>query len=207
MKTQIERRTFIKSCAAISLIPVFSNPVIGAVWSEESTAPLSATDFNIVAFGAVGDATTDCTAAIQRAIKACHQTGGGRVIIPEGKFLSDTIELLSQVTLHLQDNAELIFNAGSAGSMAMIKALKQQNIAITGTGTLDARAHNDSQWWYGKGYQTNTLHNDGAVASVFEVAQCQDVAFEGVNVRNAPPWLIRPSKSLRVDMNNVAMVS
>ncbi|AJQ94780.1 glycosyl hydrolase family 28-related protein [Gynuella sunshinyii] len=200
MKAEIQRRTFIKGCAAVSLMPMLSNPLLAAVWNESN-----GTDFNIVSFGAVGDAATDCTAAIQQAIQACHQAGGGRVIIPEGKFLSGSLELFSHVNLHFQDEAELIFNANTSSvSTAMIRASQQQQIAITGHGTLDAKA-NQPGWWYGMGYQPDTQQTN-VLAAVLDITDCQNVAFEDVSIRNAPAWLIRPKQSQRVEISNVICV-
>ena len=41
-------------------------------------------DFAITGFGAVAGGKTDCTAAIAKAIAACNQAGGGRVVVPPG---------------------------------------------------------------------------------------------------------------------------
>ncbi len=41
-------------------------------------------DFNITKFGAVGNGSTDCTAAFRQAIAACNKAGGGRVVVPAG---------------------------------------------------------------------------------------------------------------------------
>src|SRR5829696_2830797 len=45
-------------------------------------------DFVVTQYGAVGDGVTDCTAAFAAAIQACNAAGGGRVVVPAGKFLS-----------------------------------------------------------------------------------------------------------------------
>ena len=63
--------------------------------------------YNILDFGAVGDGHTLNTAAINAAIEACTAQGGGKVLVPEGVFLSGTIILKSNVTLHLTDGAEI----------------------------------------------------------------------------------------------------
>ncbi|RNL94531.1 glycoside hydrolase family 28 protein [Sinomicrobium pectinilyticum] len=92
------------------------------------------------------------TKAIQEAIDEISKKGGGRVVIPEGKWRSGRISLKSNVNLHLEQGAELYFSGAledyrpavftrhegvevmSLG--ACIYAYKQDNIAITGKGTL-----------------------------------------------------------------------
>ena len=58
-------------------------------------------DFEITHFGAVGDGRADCTAAIRKAIDACTAAGGGRVVVPDGVFLTGAIHLKSNVNLHV----------------------------------------------------------------------------------------------------------
>src|SRR5690349_9875610 len=51
--------------------------------------------FDIRAYGAVGDGTTDCTDAFRRAIEACTTSGGGLVVVPTGAWLTGAIHLRS----------------------------------------------------------------------------------------------------------------
>ena len=69
--------------------------------------------FNVVDFGA---RVTDClvTTNIQAAIDACHRTGGGEVVVPEGVFRTGGLELKSGVTLRLLDGATLEGSADCA---------------------------------------------------------------------------------------------
>ena len=67
-------------------------------------------EFAITRFGAVGDGTNDCTRAFADAIAACHEAGGGRVTAPPGIFLSGAIHLLSNVNLHLAQDATIRFS-------------------------------------------------------------------------------------------------
>ena len=60
-----------------------------------------ARDFPITDFGAVGDGVTDATSALTAAIEACHSSGGGRVIVPPGEFVTGPVRLLSNVNLHI----------------------------------------------------------------------------------------------------------
>ena len=53
--------------------------------------------YNIKDFGAVADGRTLCTESIQRAIDACYENGGGRVVIPAGEFVTGTVWLRDHV--------------------------------------------------------------------------------------------------------------
>src|SRR5215471_8285396 len=68
----------------------------------------AAHEFVITEFGAVGDGKSDCTIAIRKAIEACHKAGG-RVVVPDGMFLTGAIHLQSNVELHLDHGATLKF--------------------------------------------------------------------------------------------------
>src|SRR3954462_7876943 len=55
----------------------------------------------VTAFGAKGDGITDCTHAFAAAIGACSRLGGGRVVVPPGRYLTGPIRLRSFVDLHV----------------------------------------------------------------------------------------------------------
>jgi polygalacturonase len=123
-------------------------------------------DYPITSYGAVADGKTDCTEAIRKAIEACNKEGGGRVVVPEGKFLTGAIHLKSNVNLHVSKGATLAFSTRPddylplvytrwegvelMGYSPLIYAFEQKNIAITGEGTLDGQA-NETNWWPWKG--------------------------------------------------------
>ncbi len=113
-------------------------------------------DFVITDYGAVGDGAADCTAAFAGAIAACNQAGGGRVVVPAGRFLTGPIHLRSNVNLHVTRDATILFTTNTAAYLPvvftrhestevmnyspLIYALGQKNIAVTGEGTLDSQA-------------------------------------------------------------------
>src|SRR4051812_15728383 len=69
---------------------------------------LGAHVYNVRDYGAKGDGKTLDTAAIQSAIDKCFNDKGGTVLIPAGDFLSGTLELRSNVTLHIAAAGKLL---------------------------------------------------------------------------------------------------
>jgi hypothetical protein len=67
-----------------------------------------AATFNVRDHGAAGDGKTVDTAALNKAVEACAAAGGGEVQFPPGKYLTSTIHLKSNVTLLLDDGAEVV---------------------------------------------------------------------------------------------------
>jgi len=157
----MRRREFLALPLAI---PAFG---YDAVASNTKPPQFPEREFNILKFGAVEGGKKDSTEAIRKAIEACA-AGGGRVVVPEGVFLTGPIHLKSGVNLHVVKNATLLFNRDSKvylpvvftrweGTECMsysplIYAFEQTNIAISGEGTLDGNANCDFWWnWSGKG--------------------------------------------------------
>ena len=64
-------------------------------------------EYWITEYGAVADGVTNCAAATQAAVDAAAQAGGGRVMVPAGRFLSGSVMLRSHVELHLCSGAVL----------------------------------------------------------------------------------------------------
>lgn len=109
-------------------------------------------EVSIEKFGAKGDGLFLNTQAINDAIKEVNQHGGGKVIIPEGIWLTGPIELLSNVNLYTERNALVLFTGDyeaypiiatsfegleTRRCQAPISAFQAENIAITGYGTFD----------------------------------------------------------------------
>lgn len=122
--------------------------------------------YNIVNYGAVADGKTLATESIRKAILACSKDGGGRVIVPAGKFLTGPIHLENNVNLHLVEGAEILFSTNPndfyplvhtsfegmelMNYSPLIYAKNKKNIAVTGKGILNGQASTEN-WWTWKG--------------------------------------------------------
>lgn len=108
------------------------------------------TIFNVLNYGAKGDGRTDDAAAIQKAIDACSQAGGGQVTLPTGHtFMAGPIQLKSNIDLHLEVGAILLanpdesiyelsaFGENRGEGMMWLWCKDIENLSITGRGTID----------------------------------------------------------------------
>ena len=100
--------------------------------------------FNVKEYGAIADGQTLNTVAIDRAIKACAAAGGGTVLIPPGLWLTGPIELKSNVNLHADRGAMVIFTTDHTQYPMIdgrpklpLSGNKLENVAITGEGIFD----------------------------------------------------------------------
>ncbi len=123
--------------------------------------------FNILDYGAVADGKTLNSKAINDAIKACSEAGGGTVLVPKGDFYTGAIHFKSNVRLHLEENAILNFSVDPNDYIPLvytrwegidcynysplIYAYQVDNIALTGKGTIHGNASTENWWkWKGK---------------------------------------------------------
>ena len=120
-------------------------------------------DFVITRYGAVEGGEKINTRAIAKAIEACNRAGGGRVVVPEGEWLTGPIHLKSNVNLHLQEGAVLRFSDNPADYLPavmtsweglecynyspLVYAFGCENVAITGSGTLAPKMDTWRVWF------------------------------------------------------------
>ncbi len=108
---------------------------------------VSAKDYNISDFGAKADGITLNTRTIQRAIDFISEHGGGRLVFGPGNYVTGTFYIKSDVTLHLEYGATLLGSTNPFDYVidpkvkwsSMIFAINQNNIGITGKGTINGR--------------------------------------------------------------------
>ncbi|OFX36099.1 MAG: glycoside hydrolase [Bacteroidetes bacterium GWF2_42_66] len=188
---------------------MFSLFLFNATISQSSPKTQSAKkikpELNILAFGANGDGKTLNTTAIQSAIDNLASKGGGRLIIPEGRFLSGSIILKSGIELHLQQGAVLLGSTnpyhykGINRWKALILADGQTRISISGKGTIDGQGRRlalnaDSLYYIGemdaKYYNLRRKRpNEYFRPQNIEMVNCKNIHISGVTIQNAACWV------------------
>src|SRR5437899_42959 len=76
--------------------------------SQTKTRAGPAGIYDVRAFGATGDGKALDTIAINKAIEAAVQAGGGTVRFPAGNYLSVSIHLKSNIALYLDQGATIV---------------------------------------------------------------------------------------------------
>jgi len=110
-----------------------------------SSLCLQAKDYNASMFGIKSNGTTMNTNSIQKGIDYISENGGGRLVFYVGRYLTGTIHLKSNVTIHLEEGAILVGSVNPfdyefmSNWTALIFAHDQSNIGITGKGVIDGQ--------------------------------------------------------------------
>ena len=153
------RKLFLSVLALMSMVAFAQNPYdkyyTNLPCAVEHVQPITFPDYTVTLtdFGAVGDGQTDNTEAFATALKHLKKQGGGHLIVPDGIWLTGPIKMVSNVDLHLENNAiilgstnkELYVQAsdslrdGSKKCHALIYGSKLENVGITGYGTIDGQ--------------------------------------------------------------------
>jgi unsaturated rhamnogalacturonyl hydrolase len=207
-----------------------------------------ARDCPITEHGAVAGGKEDATEAIRKAIAACGAQGGGRVVVPPGVFLTGAIQLESNINLHVSEGATLRFSPDPAKYLPvvltrwegiecmnyspLIYALDRENVAVSGTGTLDGSASDENWWkWARKGPSGMSMAspdaktlNAMAEANVpvpervfgaghylrpnfIQIYRSKNVLIEGVTLLRSPMWEVHPVLSTNITVRNLKIVT
>jgi polygalacturonase len=233
------------AAVAVLLLPFFSaaDPWDGA---NQIVAGIREPQFpeyklSVRDFGALGDGLHDDRPAVQSAIQTCSADGGGTVAVPAGVYwLEGPLHLKSNVNLHLEENSILRFSAELDDFLPVVHTRWEgtelynyspyiyangvENIAITGSGTIDGNAANMFEGWgvkqrpdqdrlrtmgdqatplseriFGKGHYLRP--------SFIQFFNCERIKIEGVKIINSPFWIIHPVFSKHITIRNVKIES
>jgi len=182
-----------------------------------------AEDYSILTFGAKANDTTLNTQAIQKAIDFVSEKGGGRVIIPKGRFLSGTILLKSGVELHLKKGAVLLGSTNITHYKklnrwkALVMADSEKNIAITGKGLLNGQGGRlamniDSLFHAGEldSSQYNFVERRPKAfirPQIIEFNNCTMVRVNDITIKNSASWVQTYEACNQVTIDNIKVES
>jgi polygalacturonase len=187
----------------------------GCKISNFPTATPKAT-FDVKTLGATGDGTTLDTDAFKRAIAACQQAGGGTVVVPAGKYLTQPLDMVSNMTLHVEEDATILFSENFSdyplvetrwegiirqARRPCLWAKDCENVAITGKGVIDGQG---MAWWrpIQERRRQRLANSTSAVVQtpqeeaerrrgpLVQFRDCKNVKIDGPTFQNSPFWTL-----------------
>jgi polygalacturonase len=172
-------------------------------------ADLGARVYNVRNFGAKGDGWSLDTAAFQSALDSCTKERGGTVLVPAGEFVIGSIELKSNVTLHLAAAAQVLGSTdiadyrsrgtGRRPTFTLIYAADAENVSIEGKGVIDGQ---------GKEYQKGARDDGDAIQGrprphLMEFVKCRRLSFRDISLLNSAYWSTRITECSFVQVDGV----
>jgi polygalacturonase len=179
--------------------------------------------FDITAYGAVDDSKVSSADAFRRAIADCQKAGGGIVRVPAGHYLTGPIDMVDNMTLHVDDDAVVLFETDRAkypditsrwegltekGPHPLLFANRLHNIAITGPGTFDGQG---AAWWatmdmaeHGNARPDRPIRRRPMMV---QIKDCKNVRIDGPTFINSPFWAIHLLYSENIDVGNCRIIN
>jgi polygalacturonase len=170
---------------------------------------------NIRDHGAIGDGITNDTHAIQSALDACSNIGGGTVQVPSGRYLTGSLIFHSHITLCLDRDAVILGSDDPSDypvnqyrwegveqptHAPIFSGQSLENIAISGRGTIDG---NGKAWWD----RFNQKKLDYPRPRMIGFSDCSNVLIEGVTLINSPSWTVNPVRCDHVDIRGLTIIN
>ncbi|MHC1730782.1 MAG: glycoside hydrolase family 28 protein [Bacteroidales bacterium] len=181
---------------------------------------MHAKDYNASMFGAKSNGTTLNTSSIQKGIDYISENGGGRLVFYVGRYLTGTVYLKSNVIIHLEEGAILVGSTNpfdyerNFNWTALIFALDQENIGITGKGVID-----------GQGFQVATnlvdMIHKGVVKDPLKYDRpnetirpqniyfrgCRNIVIRDINLRDPGSWNQQYDQCKNLVIDNIRVES
>lgn len=199
----------------IALLLVLFTPGLKAQeWLSEVGAksfPLGEKVYRVNDYGAKKGKFDNSSVAIQKAIDECSANGGGKVVFDPGVYHTGALFLKSNVNFEIGEGVELKALMGLeyypeiktrvAGIEMMwpcgvINILDQENVAITGKGTLHAQGkiHWERYWnlradYTPKGLRWASDYDCKRVRTV-EVSNCKNITIKDITVKQSGFWTV-----------------
>ena len=191
--------------------------------------------FDVRDYGAYGIKSQKATEYLQKAIDACADIGGGTVYFPPGQYLSGTLRLHDNITLHLEKGATLyasqdttdyqvpytIYKGNNPHQPVLIYAENVARISITGEGTIDGQARREyddlrvvdnfiaeeTAQARASGVEMMKYYKIPPIVSLIYFVECQDVKIRDVHIRESSSWSLHVQWCERVYIQGIYLES
>lgn len=187
----------------VGILRLFTSILIVALLAGCQSPKTTSRVFNIMDYGAVADGKTDNALAINKAIRACSQSGGGQVFIPgEGTFLTGPFDLASKTELHVAAGATLLANPDTSvyqksafrnnpgEGTIWIGGENLQDVSITGMGVIDGNGFEFMGKELVDSYELLPFEVKDPRPHVLTLVNVKNLRIENVTFRHSAYWTV-----------------
>lgn len=163
--------------------------------------------YNVIEHGIIGDGVTNNTKKINELSKLISEKGGV-MYFPAGEYVTGTIFLYSNMTLHIDSGAVILGSENHddfpmievegytrGGHWGIISALDAENIAVTGNGKIDGRGY---YWW-------KSGKSDLVRPRTINFIKCKNVKITDITIVNSPCWSVHPMCCENITVSSVSI--
>ena len=173
---------------------------------------IGAKDYNASLFGIRSDGQTLNTGSIQKAVDYISEEGGGRLMFYVGRYLTGSIEMKSNVVIHLEEGAVLvgvpsIYDYYRQGEFrALLYAQDQQKIALTGKGVLMGNARTLQKSWASQIERQHIIREQSEkVPGLIHFQDCDSVVVSGILMKDSGGDVITVEQCQNVEIENTTI--
>jgi len=191
--------------------------------------------YDVRSYGAVADGVTLTTAALQKAVDACGADGGGKVVVPAGRYLTGPIFLKSQVQVELESGAVLVGSTNFSDYppidgrwegierkvyASLFTGRGLHDVSITGRGVIDGQG---AVWWAAN-RKTMDMRKKARIKErepenppgaplrwdrprMINLYSCTNVLIRDLTIRNSPAWNVHPVYCENVTLDNLTILA
>ncbi len=178
------------------------------------------TTFNIESYGARAEAGIDNAQAIQKTIDACEAHGGGTVVIPAGReYMTGPLHFKSNVDLHLEPGSRLLanpdesiyhesaFGANEGEGMMWLSGHDLENVAITGTGTIDGNGVAFMGAELEDSYELKPVTTFDPRPHVLTLINCNKVSIKDITLTGSAYWTVHLVGCYDVAITDISLLN
>ncbi len=177
--------------------------------------------FDVRFFGAMGRGTNFDTSAIQKALDACGQAGGGTVRFQPGTYLSQPLVVRSKTTIELLAGATLLASTNQSDFMKVpgdwlkaksgsdflpfVSGKNLMDVTFTGGGVIDG---NGAVWW-GEAEKARQVKSGYTLPrpNLVVIERCKNLRMENITLQNSPKFHLVPTECEGVVISNVTVLA
>lgn len=176
--------------------------------------PSQAKDYKASLFGIKSDGITLNTGSIQTAVDFISENGGGRLLFYVGRYLTGSVELKSNVTIHLEEGAVLvgvpsIYDYYTDGKFrSLLYSNDQKNISVTGKGVImgnGTKLIKSSAEQIENGYISKKAKLE--IPGLMQFLNCDSVIISGIILMDSGGDVVRIGQSSHVNIDGITIKS